>query len=35
MIKSICILGGGTSGLIAALMIRKAYPNFKITIIES
>ena len=35
MINSICILGGGTSGLIAALMIRKAYPNFKITMIES
>lgn len=35
MINSLCILGGGTSGLIAALMFRKAYPNFKITIIES
>ena len=35
MINSLCILGGGTSGLIAALMFRKAYPKLKITIIES
>ncbi|CAB4125854.1 Flavin-dependent halogenase [uncultured Caudovirales phage] len=35
MINSICILGGGTSGLVAALMTRKAWPNVKITMIES
>ncbi len=35
MINSLCILGGGTSGLIAALMFRKAYPKLKITLIES
>lgn len=35
MINSICILGGGTSGLIAALILRKAWPELKITIIES
>ena len=35
MIKSLCVLGGGTSGLIAALMMRRAYPNMKISIIES
>jgi tryptophan halogenase len=35
MIDSLCILGGGTSGLVSALMARTAYPNLKITIIES
>lgn len=35
MIKSICILGGGTSGLIAALILKKWYPNIDITIVES
>jgi len=35
MINSLGILGGGTSGLIAALMFRAAYPKLKITLIES
>lgn len=35
MINSICILGGGTSGLVSALMLRRAWPELKITIIES
>ncbi len=35
MITSLCIVGGGTSGCVAALMIRAAYPNMKITMIES
>ena len=35
MIDSLCILGGGTSGLVSALMMRQAYPNLKITMIES
>lgn len=35
MINSMCILGGGTSGLVAALMMKKAYPNLNITMIES
>lgn len=35
MINSLCILGGGTSGLVSALMMRQAYPNLKITMIES
>jgi tryptophan halogenase len=35
MINSVCILGGGTSGLVAALMTKKAWPNVKITMIES
>ncbi len=35
MIKSICILGGGTSGLVSALMLRQAWPKLKITMIES
>lgn len=35
MINSLCIVGGGTSGMIAALMMRQAWPNLKITVIES
>lgn len=35
MIKSICVVGGGTSGCVAALMIREAYPKMSITMIES
>jgi len=35
MIDSLCILGGGTSGCVVALMMRKAYPDLKITMIES
>jgi tryptophan halogenase len=35
MIDSLCILGGGTSGLVSALMLREAYPQLKITMLES
>ena len=35
MIDSLCILGGGTSGLVSALMIKKAWPTIDITIVES
>lgn len=35
MIKNICIVGGGTSGMVAALMIKKSWPNMKVTVIES
>lgn len=35
MINSICILGGGTSGLVSALMIKQAWPDLKVTMIES
>jgi tryptophan 7-halogenase len=35
MITSICIVGGGTSGCISALMIKSAYPNMNVTLIES
>lgn len=35
MINSLCILGGGTSGLVAALMLKKGYPELEITMIES
>ena len=35
MINSLCIVGGGTSGLITALMMKKGWPNLKITMIES
>jgi tryptophan halogenase len=35
MINNICILGGGTAGLISALMIKSAFQNLKVTVIES
>jgi tryptophan halogenase len=35
MIKSICILGGGTSGLVTALILKKWHPSIEITIVES
>jgi tryptophan 7-halogenase len=35
MIKSTCILGGGTSGLITALVLKKWYPTMDIKLIES
>jgi len=35
MINSLCVVGGGTSGLITALMMKKGWENIKITVIES
>ena len=35
MIKSICILGGGTSGVVTALVLKQWYPTMDITIVES
>jgi len=35
MIKSLTILGGGTSGLVTALILKKWYVNLNITVIES
>lgn len=35
MIDSLCIVGGGTSGLISALMMAHAWPDVKIKVIES
>ncbi len=35
MIKTITILGGGTAGLISALMLRSTFKSLKITIVES
>lgn len=35
MINSLIVLGGGTSGMIAALMIKKAWPSLEIKVIES
>lgn len=35
MIDTLCIVGGGTSGLISALLLRQSWPDLKITIIES
>jgi tryptophan halogenase len=34
-LNNICIVGGGTSGLVCALILRKQYPNLKIDIVES
>lgn len=33
--KSICVVGGGTAGLVAALIMKKSYPKLKVDIIES
>jgi tryptophan halogenase len=35
MIKSVCILGGGTSGVVTALVLKRWYPTIDITIVES
>jgi tryptophan halogenase len=35
MIESLAIVGGGTSGLVTALILKKSYPNLKIDLIES
>lgn len=35
IINNLAIVGGGTAGLITALILRKTYPNLKIDIIES
>ncbi len=35
MIDSLCVVGGGTSGLVSALMLKHAYPELKVTVIES
>ena len=35
MINSVCILGGGTSGLITALILKTWYPSMDIQVIES
>lgn len=35
LLDNIAIVGGGTSGLVTALILRKTYPNLKIDIIES
>lgn len=33
--QSVTVLGGGSSGLLSALMIKKAFPNFDVTVIKS
>lgn len=35
MIKSVCILGGGTSGLVTALILKQWYPTVDVTVVES
>lgn len=35
MINEIVVVGGGTAGWLTALSVKKAYPNFNITVIES
>jgi hypothetical protein len=35
MIDSICILGGGTSGLLSALVIKHAHPEISIKVVKS
>lgn len=35
MTKSICILGGGTSGLVTALVLKRWYPALEVKIVES
>lgn len=35
VLNNLAIVGGGTSGLVAALILRKTYPNLKIDLIES
>jgi len=35
MIKSVCILGGGTAGLITSMILKKWYPNIDVTVIAS
>jgi len=35
MIKSLVVVGGGTAGLVSAIYLRAAFPNLKITLIES
>ena len=34
-VENIAIVGGGTAGLVSALILRKTYPNLKIDLIES
>ena len=35
LLDNVAIVGGGTSGLVTALILRKTYPNLKIDLIES
>ena len=33
--KSICVVGGGTAGLVSALILKRTYPTLKVDIVES
>lgn len=35
MIKTLCILGAGTSGLASALILKQAYPTLDVTVVKS
>jgi tryptophan halogenase len=35
MIKKIIVVGGGTSGLVTAMLLKNAYPKIKINVVES
>lgn len=35
MIKSLCVLGSGTSGLLSALMMKKAFPDIDVKVVAS
>lgn len=35
MIKSLCVVGGGTAGLVTALILKKRFDDLKITVVKS
>ena len=35
MINNLAIVGGGTAGVVTALILKKTYPNLQIDLIES
>ena len=35
MIQSLTVLGGGTSGLVSAIMIKKSFPHINVTLLRS
>jgi len=35
MIKSVCVVGGGTAGLTSAMIIKSRFPTLKVKIVKS